>query len=352
MDSVKEKVQKLCEIYSLPFVLGWKKDTRTDSYTAYHYWKALELLNEDQVEEIFRDGVVRPNQLLIRFFRSMQALFPPAQYRGGEVADVGSGFGFMTFWAVLNDAAKVHTIGDPERIGFIRRLYDAAVERNMLPSGRLAYRPEFVGVGDTTLSRTIKPGTLSLVLLTDTLEHITPRRLPSLALSAYNDLRPGGIFKSKQQNTDSLSMRMKLFSVWEHWERSTGLAQRAAICRAKCPGTDDRAVEEFATRTRGLDQVDFHNALERFVQDGTVPDHRPDLPPNDVETDVPVEGDTGIARVLAEFGKAGFKKRAAYPYLLYSRRYVFFQPLARWVPSLFFKTGTWDATSVFLMKKV
>lgn len=349
--SVASRVKRLCEIYTLPLSLGWAADIDPNGDTAYHYWKRLELLTEVEFNAILKNRKVTPNALLERFFANMDIHFPPARYNREEVADVGSGYGFMTFWALLSGAAVVHTIGDPERIGFINRLYDAAVGRGLVAANGLRSRQEFFGISDTSLSPTVVPGTLGLVLLTDTLEHITPRLLPSLTRAAFNDLKEGGLFISRQLNTSSPLTMRRLKPVWTWIEKEIMLPQRVGIIGERFPDIDRSKVEELARRTRGLDRPDFHAALDRFAADGTLPSHDLDIAPVDVVLDVPAEGDTDIQRILEAFRTAGFSHRCVYPDVTTSRRSRFLHPLAKRLPGWFLSAHVLDSATVFVMRK-
>lgn len=245
----------------------------------------------------------------------------------------------------------VYTVGDPIRIRFIERLYAAAVKEGLVEAGRMRFRPDFIKTGDGTLHPEIPQGTLDLVILTDTLEHITPRILPSLASAAFNDLRAGGRFISKQQNTDSSGMMAILSGVWEQIEKDKTIQQRLDIIMKKLPSIGPVDAEKLALRTRGLDRLDFYGAIERFDLDGTMPEHATDIAPVDVELDVPCEGDTSISRVSDVFKQAGFKDIRVYPDLMSSRRSRFAQPIAKAFPSVFLNTGLFDLTTVFVMCK-
>ena len=349
--SLINKLETLCAIYSLPLKLGWSADVDPSRDTAYKYWRRLELLNSDQYDAVMASRRVEPNAILISFFRSMDEHFRPDSYQGATVCDVGSGYGFMTFWVLLSGAGMVYTVGDPTRIRFIERLYAAAIKEGLVEPDRMRFRPEFIKTGDSTLHPEIPRGTLDLVLLTDTLEHITPRILPSLASAAYNDLRMGGRFISKQQNTDSSGMRATLRVVWEQIEKEQTLQQRLDIILKEVPTISPRDAERLALRTRGLDRLDFYSSIERFARDATMPEHDTIIAPVDVELDVPCEGDTSISRVTAVFKKAGFTEIHAYPDLMSSRRSRFAQPIARVIPAIFLNTGLFDQTSVFVMRK-
>lgn len=344
-------LERLCALYNLPFELAWKADISPEAYTPYRYWRQLGILSPEEYEAVLKAGRVTPNANMDTYFRTVDEHFPPALYHDGAVADVGSGFGFTTMWLVLKGARLVHTIGDPGRVGFIQRLYAAAVERGLLPPDRIVFAPAFVRTGDTALASGIAPGSLDLVLLTDTLEHITPRILPSLALAAYNGLKPGGWFISKQQNSDSPSMLLRLRSIWERVEREEAVPQRARLIREWIPDIKDDVANELARCTRGLDKPDFEAAVERFRTEGIMPAYRGDLPTIDVELDVPCEGDTGIDRVTSVFKAAGFRHVGVYPELMHRRASRWLQPLARRMPGLFFSARLFDQTSVFAMRK-
>lgn len=351
MDDHRSRVARLCAIYTLPFDLGWVGELDPAVDDPYHYWRRLDLLDQPELEAVFRERKVEPNPRIEQFFRNMDLHFAPQFYAGEHVADVGSGYGFMTMWTLVNGAGLVHSIGDPKRIAFLERLYAAAVERELLPQGRLRSRGSFFHAGEESLSSTIVPGSLKLVLLTDTLEHITPRLLPSLARAAHNGLANGGRFISKQSNTSSPAALRRLKRFWEEIERTTSEPQRMRLIAERLPSADPEQVRELARRTRGADRPDFVNAMDRFAKDGTMPPEPGELPSIDVEIDVPLEGDTDIERIMEVFRGAGFTHRKVYPDTTSSRRSRFLQPLARAVPQAFLSLHLFDMATVFVFTK-
>lgn len=351
MDDHRLRVAQLCAIYSLPFELGWITDLDPAIDDPYRYWHRLDLLDRQELETVYRERVVEPNPRIEQFFRNMDFHFDPDLYRSEHLADVGSGYGFMTIWTLLNGAAVVHTIGDPKRIAFVERLYAAAVDRGLLPAGRLRSRPSFFTNGEDSLSPTIEAGSLKLVLLTDTLEHITPRLLPSLARAANNGLCRGGRFISKQSNTSSPAALRRLKCYWNEIDQSAGVPQRIRLITARVPDADPIQVAELARRTRGADRPDFLAVLDRFASDGSLPAEPGELPAIDVETDVPLEGDTEIERIMSVFRNAGFVERWVYPDTTSSRRSRFLQPLARAVPQPFLGLHLFDMATVFVFTK-
>ena len=164
-------------------------------------------------------------------------------------------------------------------MGLLRSYINSAIEKNLISDGKITFHPEFVKVGDTSLSEGIENGSLSLVLLNDTLEHITPRIFPWLVKSSYNNLKPGGYFISRQQNTDSPAMRKKLEELWDEIENTSYISERLEIiCREipKIPSSDSKLL---AKNTRGMDSHDFKKAIRTYIKDKIIPQYQPDLPP-------------------------------------------------------------------------
>lgn len=345
------KMETLLEIFSIPLLEEWEGYIDRDSYTICKYWKTLGLLNEAEFSKVFHSKKMETNPRILNYFKSLNYHFHPRYYFNEKVADVGSGFGSITFWLVLNGAEIVYSIGDPKRISFIERLYQSAVARNLIDDKKIIFKPAFIKVGDTTLFDAIKDNSLGMVLLNDTLEHITPRIFPSLVKSSSNNLKLGGVFISKQQNTDSPKMLDKLRSVWEKSEKEFFINQRFEIIIKEMPNIDKSNAKILAIKTRGLDSVDFYNAINEFKENEKYPNHNLDVPPIDIETDVPYEGDTSIKRIFSEFKSNGFRKIEVYPDLLSSRRSKYFQPLARAIPKFFMSNHIFDQTSVFVMTK-
>jgi len=351
MQDLESKVQQLLKIYSIPLREEWEGCKDSTTYSVYRYWRVLNLLSQEDLEKVMKERSIGSNTNFINFFKMMDYHFDSKIYKNGLVADIGSGFGFITFWLILSGAKKVYSIGDPERIQFIEKLYKRAVAEGLVLDKKLVLKPEFVKVGDETLSDKIAGGSLDLILLNDTLEHITPRIFPFLVKAASNNLKKGGYFISRQQNTDSPKMFQRLSKMWDESERTTYINQRLELIQAKVTDIDEKAALELAKKTRGLDSVDFYAAIDNYLKDGTFPSHDLNIPSIDVIIDVPYEGNTSIERICGAFKKYNFQKVSVYPDLLSSRRSKLFQPLAKLLPSFFLKFQIWDQTTVFVMRK-
>lgn len=267
------------------------------------------------------------------------------------VADVGSGFGFITFWLILSGAKKVYTIGDPSRIGFIKKLYEKAVSRQIIDNGKISFKAEFIKVGNISLADNIKNDTLSLVLLNDTLEHITPRIFPWLVKAVYNNLKPGGYFISRQQNTDSPSVLKRLQPFWKESERNIFFNQRLELINKRIKDINENDAQKLAKHTRGLDSIDFSDALNKYKSKKVLPNHDLNIPPIDIEIDVVQEGNTSIKIITSEFRKNNFKVIHVYPDMLNSRRSKYLQPLAKILPKIFLKWHIFDGSTVFWIRK-
>ncbi|MEP1781831.1 class I SAM-dependent methyltransferase [Reichenbachiella sp.] len=349
---MKKRIDSLLRICNIPIREKWEEYVGEGKYSLYQYWKVLGLIDAGTLERInlFKDDL-RPTIEMINYFKTLDFHFKPSCYINKEVADVGSGFGFITFFLLLSGAKKVYSIGDPVRIGFIKKLYEAAISENLIDEGLISFKPEFIKTSDTTLDSNIADGSLGLVLLNDTLEHITPRIFPSLVKSSYNNLCRGGKFISRQQNTDSKSMLARLRKVWEEVEKNCLIDQRVTLINESVGDISTENTLKLALSTRGLDSIDFYEAIKTYKQKGQFPSHDTNIPPIDILTDVPEEGDTGIERICTEFKKCGFSKVKVYPDLMSSRRSRYFQPLAKQLPGLFLGSGIFDDTTVFNMTK-
>jgi hypothetical protein len=348
--SIIDRLENLLTIYSIPLKEKWPEVDKSE-YTVYHYWKALGIINDSELADIFNKQKVIVTSGFINYFRNLDLVFSTKYYSQGNVADVGSGFGFITFWNILSGANKVYSIGDPTRIKFINRLYSAAVEQKIISDNKLITRAEHIKVGDDSLADSIENNSLDLVLLNDTLEHISPRIFPYLVKSSYKNLKKGGYFISRQQNTSSKKMFSELKLYWDNVEKTHHMPLRLKIIQDRVKNINQSDAQTLAINTRGLDSLDFDIAIDNFINESRFPILNPNLPSIDVLTDVPDEGDTNIQRICSEFVKQGFSKIKVYPDLMYSRLSRPLQGLAKILPSVFFKLNLFDKTSVFLMVK-
>ncbi len=214
MRNFNKRLDKLIKIYNIPLENKWENCFEKENYTVYTYWKNLGLLDAQELNEINLGGELKRNKHITSFFKSLDYHFNTKYYINGEVADIGSGFGFVTFWLAISGASRVYVIGDKERVNFIERLYNEAISLELVEAGKLCFVPRFVQVGDSSLAPQIKENSLAMILLNDTLEHISPRIFPSLVRSSYNGLEEGGYFVSRQQNTDSAKTMAALLQYW------------------------------------------------------------------------------------------------------------------------------------------
>ncbi len=349
--NLSTRLEQLCAILSIPLRDNWEPWGQPESNSVYRYWKVLGILSEEEYQAVFENKALTVTPTMLRYFKGLESHFLVEYYKEEAVIDVGSGFGFITIWLLLSGAANVYSIGDPERIGFIDRLYQQATKEGRLPTGKLSLKPSFVQVGDTTLFEGLPPASAGLVVLNDTLEHITPRIFPSLVAAAYHDLRPNGRFISRQQNTDSPKMLRRLQALWETSEKHEFVPQRLKLIQKKLPQISEKNALQLAKTTRGLDRIGFHEAIATFDKDGIFPSHGLGMPPIDVDIDVPYEGDTGIERIFNEFKKAGFRSVRVYPDWRTSRKTAPFQSLVKLFPQPFMRWHWGDQTSIFNMSK-
>ena len=117
-------LNNLIQILNIPLEEKWPGVQGKEAYTIYRYWNNLDLIDNSTLEAIqLGRRKLTINPIIKTFFKNINFHFPKSIYSNENVADVGSGFGFITFWLILNGANKVHTIGDSSRIGFIEKLY-------------------------------------------------------------------------------------------------------------------------------------------------------------------------------------------------------------------------------------
>ena len=134
MEEFNTKIEKLLNIYSIPLQEDWNIHGDKKSYNTYKYWQNIGILNAKELDTLFIKKCLDKNPVLINFFKSIDYHFNPKYYDQGLVADVGCGFGFITFWLILSGAKKVYSTGDPLRISFIERLYRSAVDKKLIPN--------------------------------------------------------------------------------------------------------------------------------------------------------------------------------------------------------------------------
>lgn len=350
MGHLTEKLQQLLAIINIPLEEQWEGINK-DTYNIFSYWKTLELIDGTTLEQIYTGKqTLKINPIITKKFANIDYFWPTALYKDGIVADIGSGFGYFSYWFILSGAKQVLSIGDPIRMKFVMRLYQAAVKKGYLPPNALIAKDSFVSVGDTSLSNQLEPETISLVFMHDTLEHITPRIFPFLVKSCHHSLKKGGQVISMQLNSDSPRMLAKIKKIWARNEANIHIPYRRKHIAKALPNINQKDLEELTLKTRGLDSIDFQEAIDNHQQSGTFPTGTENLPAIDLQWDVPDEGDTGIKRILSTFKKNGFKAYV-YPEMRHSTKSKYFQFLGKLFPSLFFKWQILDQTSIFVATK-
>lgn len=348
--SFKEKIETITEIINIPVVEKW--DECKESNNIYYYLFSLNLIDKNKLNAICNHGdKLIIDHVIKNYFQSLDYYFTPTIYRKGNVADIGSGYGFISLWVLISGAANVYSIGDPIRSGFIKKLYQAALKKGLIPSDKkIIPLSRFVREGDQVLHPDIPMDTIDLCLLNDTLEHITPRIRPFLFKSCYNNLKSGGYLISKAQNTDNPKLLEILKAFWEREEIQQEMPRRRKLIREEIKVIGEQELEALARNTNGMDQKDFYNTVLNFKEKGIVPDKKAYLPPINVENDVMSEGYTNKKEICQLLQEKGFKT-FVYPAMLDSRRSRYFQPLARIFPFLFFKLHLFDRTTVFIAIK-
>jgi Methyltransferase domain len=344
-----ERLDRLLRIMNLPARLGWI-DPGSPRHV-YDYWYGIGLLDQSKSRAVASGSApLLPTRIIERFFRGIDYHWNPSLYAGETAIDLGSGYGHLTFWLLLSGAAHVVATGDPDRVDFITRLAGAACREGLLDTDRLTPYPHFVQAGDRTLCSEIRPGSVSLILLNDTLEHIHPRIVPSLFRSAFADLKAGGRIVARQHNTSSPETLRRAQELWEQMDREQFLQLREELLRTLRPSLAEREIDQLAAATRGQDREDIEETLIGFESTGTLPTPTESAPAIHPLIGEPCEGDTSIPRIIDEMKKAGFRCRA-YPGMTHSRRSLWLQSLAKLWPWPFLTLHIFDEVSVFVGRK-
>ena len=360
MNKFKSKIKNLLEIYNIPIQEKWDKMFGNGIYSPYKYWANTRLIDNEKLNRINSSyELVESNKTITRFFKNFDYYYGPKYYQNGSVADIGSGFGFITFWLLLSGADEVYTTGDRNRITFIERLYNKAKDRGLLNNGKIIFNSEFIKVGDTTLDPNVKNNTLSAVFLYNTLEHITPRIYPSLVKSTYNNLKTGGVFISKQQNTDSSKKMKKLMQYWDKVEQTRHIPKRKKFIRNELKNINESDLDILAQKTRGLDSLDLKKAIANFRENRTFPDNDPNLPSICINSDVADEGDTSISRIIGGLKEHDFNSVKVYPAIRATNQSSLakksivnsLQKLMNIFPYFFLKKNIYDKTTIFVAIK-
>jgi len=331
----KSKIEQLIKIINLPLELGMDEYLNNEKNNWFYYFHNLNLISKEELESIYnREKAFEYNKYLYNFWKSIDYLFCQ-DIEGEVIADVGAGWGHVSFWMLLNGVKKVYSIGDPFRSKFIKELFLEAKKRKLLPEdSELEVIGEWVEEGHTILANCIDKEELDRCVFIDVFEHIPFHRMPSLIQSCAYNLKQGGKIISTTHNTNSPRVLNEVMEYWDNVEENKEIIARSVVLREVHKVEDEKTISLLARNTRGLVRKEFDEAIEIYKKEGILPVYNSKAPTYDVYTDEAHEGPTDYNFISSIMRKKGFKT-SVYPTTYGSRKTRWLQPIAKIIPLLF-----------------
>jgi 2-polyprenyl-3-methyl-5-hydroxy-6-metoxy-1,4-benzoquinol methylase len=346
MASLDLKIDLFIEIINLPIHLGWSECFEDRSNNWYKYLHSLELISNAELNSVYEEKKpIQRNKCIEVFLRDCNYHFNRG-VEGKVIADIGAGWGHLSFWMLLNGAKKVYPVGDSYRSDFIQRLFKELMYKKLLPeTANLEAIGRWINKGDTKIAEQIASEELDFCIFNDVFEHIPFYRLPSVLLSCYNNLKKGGMLISKTHNTNNPNTYREAVDIWNETEAVKEITSRKKILELE-HGVNDQNAYLLAKNTRGMVRSEFDQAVQAYKTKGIIPDYDPQGTSYDIIYDEAHEGPTDYNKTVSIMRKVGFKSKV-YPALYNRRKTRSFQGIAKAVPSLFLNLHIFDETVCF-----
>jgi 2-polyprenyl-3-methyl-5-hydroxy-6-metoxy-1,4-benzoquinol methylase len=347
----KDKIDQFLEILNLPIVLGWDEYVINRDNNWYMYFHSLNLITKIDLESVYNERKpIQRNRMIESFLQDTDYHFT-GDVKGKSIADVGAGWGHISFWMLVNGAKKVYPIGDSYRSEFIQKLFTEIKSRNLIhEEAELLAAGRWISEGDEVIDPAIPIDSLDYCLFNDVFEHIPFYRLPSVVGCCYNNLKKGGKLISKTHNTNNPNTLREIKEYWSEIEEIKEIPSRSKIITEEFGIEEEDIVFELAKSTRGLVRSQFNIAINKYKEEKLMPDYDTEAPSYDIIHDEAHEGPTDLNRTLSIMHKVGFKA-TAYPAIYNRRKTRSFQGLAKALPGLFFGLHIFDQTVCFVGTK-
>lgn len=347
----KDKIDQFIEIINLPIVLGWDEYVDNKENNWYMYFHSLNLITKTDLESVYNERkLIQRNKMIESFLQDTNYHFT-YDVKDKAIADVGAGWGHISFWMLVNGAKKVYPIGDPYRSEFIQKLFKEIKSRNLVHGeAELLAIGRWISEGDNVIDPAIPVDSLDYCLFNDVFEHIPFYRLPSVVGCCYNNMKKGGKLISKTHNTNNPNSLREIKEYWSEIEENKEIPSRSNIIKEEFGIEDEKIAYELAKSTRGLVRSQFNAAINKYKEEKVMPKYDAEAPSYDVIFDEAHEGPTDYNITLSIMIKVGFKA-IAYPAMYNSRKTRPFQGLAKIFPGFFFRTHIFDKTVCFVGTK-
>lgn len=344
----QNKIDQLLKIINLPIELGMEEFFSDENNNLYYYFYQLNLITKQEVEDIFSNKTpIVSNKHFKHFLENIDYHFCQ-NIEEETIADVGAGWGHVSFWMLLNGAKKVYSIGDPFRSRFIQELFDAATEKGLLPEDvELVSIGEWVDEGYLSLAKPIGSQELDRCVFIDVFEHIPFYRMPSLFKSCAFNLKEGGKVISTTHNTNSPRIMKEVLEYWDGVELNKEIPARKKVLQDLHSIEDQNTIELLAKNTRGMVRKEFDQAIEAYKNTGEIPVFQETAPTYDIHTDEAHEGPTDYVYLSKLMNAEGFETKV-YPTTYNSHKTRWIQPIAKAFPNIFLNQHILDDDICFV----
>lgn len=342
--------QNLLSVYNIPLEENWQEYLGRNHYNYYRYFQDL------KIAPAFQDSysTVRftlQNKGMTIFINKISSFFEVSQMKNKQIADVGCGWGFISFLFLLNGASRVYAIGFPYQIKFIQRLYEAARKRNLIPHGsELIPLTKPIEEGDETLGNNLR-SELDYVIFHDVFEHIHDDIFEYALKATFNSLRNGGKIISATHNTDNPLVLERTRTYWNRLESEYISDYRKKLILKHFPEIKPADCEAFLRGTQGMTMKSFNTAVTAYQEKKILPAASELKPAVDLEYDYICENYISPGKIIQQLKNAGFINCFCYPQLRHSRRFMLLWPFEKLLSGMMMQVNALSQSVVFYGEK-
>jgi 2-polyprenyl-3-methyl-5-hydroxy-6-metoxy-1,4-benzoquinol methylase len=346
------KLDQFVQLLNIPIKLNWENYFKDENNNCYSYLKSLNLISSQELSDIYKQKRVLNRNLNIDvYIKDLNYHFNNG-VKDKRIADIGAGWGFLTFWLLLNGAKHLYVTGDEFRCDFILKIHEEGKKQGIFQKeSKVTAICRWINYGDEVLDKLVELESIDLFVFNDVFEHIPFYKLPSVFQVCYNHLKKGGQIISKTHNTKNPNTLRAVIEYWSEIEEKKEIADRVAIIKKEYLNIEDEhVIQILAKHTRGMVRKEFIEALKKYIENGEIPKYNPIGTSYDILFDEAHEGPTDFDTVIGMMRKVGFQSKV-FPAMYNRRRSRPFQRIAEVVPSVFFSLNIFDEAICFLGKK-
>ena len=343
----EKRVEKFISIYNIPIEENWSEYLQNNYKNYYEYMIANGFTKYDTQDIPVNNYVLlEENNGIKQYLKRFDRYYLSPKKSVIKIADVGCGWGFLSFWLLLSGAKEINAIGFQYQIDFLNKLKEKIKEKNLFENiDRLkpVAKPlihNLKTIGD------LPSNYLNLVIYNEVFEHIPDDLLEDAIKASYNTLSPGGKLISITHNTDNPQVFASIQKYWDRVDSDLFLPHRKKLIKDQIPEITEEELMRLATATRGLLSQAFNKAVSDYKINKKIPKLNKLLPAVDLNYDYICENFISPKEIIKKMQKTGFKS-SVYCELGTSRKYFLFRPLVRMFKKTFLSINKFSHGIVF-----